>query len=319
MLPPPFRAMDPADALGWHAVADWLEEHDQPDRAELVRLTRLLLCDLTHPDRPAREARQMELLAAGVEPCVATLTNGIGMEFVYIPAGKFLMGSPPEEEGREANEGPVHEVEITRSFWMSKYPVTQAEYRAVVGKNPSYFSTKGGGKAGVKGIDTARFPVEQVSFEDARSFCQELSGRDGETSHDRSYRLPTEAEWEYACRGGPLSKPFHFGRTLSEDQANVDGKRNQPTPVGGFPSNAFGLHDMHGNVWECCADWYDGTYYANRGIKDPAGPQSGTARVLRGGSWGHDPAYCRAAARNWLDPAYRSGSFGLRVCFAWTS
>ena len=316
MLPPPFQAMDPADDLGWHAVADWLEEHDQPDRAELLRLTRLLVRDLTHPDRPAREARQMELLAAGVEPCVATLTNSIGMEFVYIPAGTFLMGSPPEEEGHREDEGPVHEVRITRGFWMGKYPVTQAEYRRVTGKNPSYFSAKGVFKARVEGMDTGRFPVETVSFKDALSFCRQSGGRAGETARERAYRLPTEAEWEYSCRGGPLSKPFYFGQTLSEGEANFDQKFDRPTPVGQFPPNGFGLGDMHGNIWEWCNDWFDDHFYAKSEMKDPRGPQSGTARVLRGGFWGRQIEYCRAACRSSGDSANSNYSCGFRLCFA---
>ena len=215
MLPPPFRAMDPADDLGWLAVADWLEEHDDPARAELVRLTRLLRHDLDDPDRPAREARLVELLAAGVEPCVATMTNGIGMEFVYVPAGVFLMGSPPEEEGHQDDEGPVHEVEIARGFWMGKYPVTQAEYQMIVGKNPSHFSSDGEGREAVEGMDTSRFPVGDVSYEDVNSFCERLIGRDEECSRSLRYRLPTEAEWEsIPGRSGPTSKRYHFGEQL---------------------------------------------------------------------------------------------------------
>ena len=147
MLPPPFRAMDPADDLAWLAVADWLEENDQPDRAELVRLTRSLRLERHATDRLRREDRLMELLAAGVEPCAATLTNSIGMEFVYIPSGTFLMGSPEDEEGRSENEGPEHEVTITKAFYLGVYAVTQGEYEAVMGTNPSHFSATGNGWA----------------------------------------------------------------------------------------------------------------------------------------------------------------------------
>jgi uncharacterized protein (TIGR02996 family) len=323
MLPPPFRAMDPADDLVWLAVADWLEEHGEAERAELTRLTRLLRRDLYHPDRPAREARQMELLAAGVEPCVATLTNSIGMEFVYIPGGMFLMGSPPEEESRYDNEGPVHEVEITCGFWMGKYPVTRAEYQAVTGTPPSRFSGMGRSMELAEGVNTSRFPVEPVSYEDALLFCTNLCGRVEEAREDRFYRLPTEAEWEYSCRGGPLSKRFHFGNTLSVNQADFNPKWHRPTspgqlpsPVGRFPANAFGVHDMHGTVLEWCRDWYGVTYYENGDKRDPQGPRSGTARVLRGGSRYTRRGRCRAAARSWIDPGHRNDGCGFRVCFA---
>ena len=343
MLPAPFQAMDPADDLGWLAVADWLEENDDPRRAELTRLTRLLRHDLYHPDRRAREDRLMELLAAGAEPCVATMTNGIGMEFVYIPAGVFLMGSPPDEEGHQDAEGPVHEVKITRGFWLGKYPVTQTEYQAVTGKKPSHFSAevgdfanwnpwfrgiahsligraasdyaeRGGGKERVRGLETSEFPVETVSYDDALSFCRKLSRRGEEKGQKRWYRLPTEAEWEYSCRGGPLSQRFHFGNTLSESQGHVGNQIQRTTRVGLFPPNAFGLHDMHGNVWEWCSDWYDEEYYQNGDLDNPRGPKSGIARVLRGGSWHYEPQNCRSAARGRGEPANRDGHSGFRIC-----
>src|SRR5207253_2160262 len=142
------------------------------------------------------------------EPCVATMTNSIGMEFVYVPSGVFLMGSPEDEEGRADSEWPMHKVEITCGFWFGRHPVTQAEYEAVMGKNPSYFSAMGEGKDDVEGMDTRRFPVEQVSHRDARSFCKKLSKNETGWLN----RLPREAEWEYACRsGGGSMMPFHFG------------------------------------------------------------------------------------------------------------
>ena len=324
MLPEPFRAMDPDDEVGWHAVADWLEEHDSPQRAELVRLTRLLRHGPRVPDAARHEDRLRELLAAGVEPCVATLTNSIGMEFVYVPAGVFLLGSPEDEPERyEVVEGPMHEVEITRGFYLGRYQVTQAEYEAVIGKNPSYFSVQSGGKAIVERMDTRRFPVERVSHEDALSFCKKLSQED--KVERWSYRLPTEAEWEYACRGGAGSTtPFHFGNTVSTDQANFDGKwtygasskgesRKRTCEVGSFAPNAFGLYDMHGNVWEWCADGFAQDYYGRGHAKDPQGPQSGDARVMRGGSWFGGPGDCRAASRGWNGPADPFDVFGCRV------
>ncbi len=315
MLPVPFRAMDPADDLAWLAVADWLEENGESERAELTRLTRLSRYDLHHPDRRSRENRLMELLAAGVEPCVATLTNSIGMEFLYIPAGTFLMGSPTEEVGHRADEGPVHEVEITRGFWMGTYPVTQAEYEAVMEKTPSHFSATGEGKDEVNGMDTSRWPVECVSYKDAWSFCKKLSRRGEEKRQKRAYRLPSEAEWEYSCRAGMAFHPYYFGNSLTHSQANVVHEVRRTTPIGSYPTNAFGLHDMHGNVWEWCADYYHEDYYHKSDKKDPQGPQSGPGRVLRGGSWCNGTAYSRAASRSRNGQAVRSNHYGFRVCF----
>jgi uncharacterized protein (TIGR02996 family) len=321
--------MDPADDLAWLAVADWLEEHDQPQRAELVRLTRLLRLERHNPDRLRREDRLRELLAAGVEPCVATLTNSIGMELAYIPPGTFLMGSPEDEEGRSDDE-PEHEVTITKGFYLGVYAVTQREYKAVMGTNPSHFSAKGNGKANVKGLNTSRFPVEQVSHEDAMTFCAKLSALEGEKEKGRTYRLPAEAEWEFACRGGIGSSPFHYGKSLSSDQANFNGNHpygaaakgpylKRSCEVGSYMPNGYGLCDMHGNVWEWCLDWY-GEYYDSKGGKeDPRGLESGTSRVQRGGSWYGEPGHCRAAYRSRNGPPDRFSNFGFRVCFAWTN
>jgi uncharacterized protein (TIGR02996 family) len=324
MLPEPFRAMDPDDEVGWHAVADWLEEHDSHERAELVRLTRLLRNVPRMPDHERHEDRLRELLAAGVEPCVATLTNSLGMEFVYVPAGVFLMGSPDDEEEREENEGPVHEVEITRGFYLGRSPVTQAEYESVMGKNPSGFSTQGDALV-VLEMDARRFPVEKVSHEDALRFCETLSENTG--GWNGTYRLPTEAEWEYSCRSGAGSKaPFHFGTSLSSTQANFDGNNpyggaaegpwlERTCEVNSYPANVFGLHDMHGNVFEWCADWYGASYYAGSPQQDPTGPVEGSDRVIRGGSWLNDGWLCRSAVRGFHSPSNRDWYIGFRV--AW--
>jgi formylglycine-generating enzyme required for sulfatase activity len=205
------------------------------------------------------------------------------------------------------------------------YEVTQAEYEQVMGNNPSYFSKTGGGKDKVAGLNTDRFPVENVSWDDAVQFCRKLSELPEEKRRGHAYRLPTEAEWEYACRGrAPFEHPFHFGPSLSSAQANFDGR--QPyggapagkylectTTTGFYPANAFGLHDMHGNVWEWCADWYDANYYRSSPRKDPSGPPGGSLRVIRGGSWGHGGRLCRAADRDWGTPSYRCSLLGFRV------
>jgi formylglycine-generating enzyme required for sulfatase activity len=235
------------------------------------------------------------------------------------------MGSPVDELGREADEGPRHEVEITRPFWLGAYQVTQEEYQRVRGTNPSYFSEAGGGKEQVAGLDTSRFPVESVSWEDAVAFCAALSALPGEVAAGRCYRLPSEAEWEYACRAGATDgAPFHTGWTLSPSQANIDGRHHpdgaapgtalgRPAAVGSYAPNAWGLYDLHGNVFEWCQDWYGG--YSKDSQTNPKGSDFGPFRLVRGGSWGRDCDFCRAAFRTWSAPASRIANLGLRVSF----
>jgi formylglycine-generating enzyme required for sulfatase activity len=239
------------------------------------------------------------------------LGNSIGLDMVAISDGQFVMGSPAEEEGRGDDEGPQHTVKVPR-FFMGRFQVTQAQYEAVMGKNPSNF----------KGADR---PVESVSWDDAVAFCEKLSQRTG-----RTYRLPSEAEWEYACRAGTTT-PFHFGPTITTDLVNFDGNntygaapkgkyRGQTTDVGSFPPNAFGLYDVHGNVWEWCQDVWHSSY--------EGAPTDGSAwvegdnqtlRLLRGGSWGNLPANCRSAFRNGLarDSQYTDNGFRLVCASSW--
>ncbi len=231
--------------------------------------------------------------------------NSIGMKLVLIPAGEFMMGSPSTERKRDSDEVHQRKVRITKPFYIGKYEVTQSEYEAVMGKNPSR----------LKGANN---PADSVSWNDAVEFCKKLSWKEGIT-----YRLPTEAEWEYACRAGTTTA-FHYGDSLSSEQANFDGKypyggakkgprREKTMPVGSFRPNAWGLHDMHGNVWEWCSDWYDKKYYSNSGVNDPEGPGSGKYRVLRGGSWDYSGWYCRSAQRVRIDKSYRDNNFAFRV------
>jgi formylglycine-generating enzyme required for sulfatase activity/tRNA A-37 threonylcarbamoyl transferase component Bud32 len=238
------------------------------------------------------------------------LAPGVRMKFVLVPAGSFFMGSPAGEQDRFPDEV-QHEVVIDRPFYLGKYEVAQAQYEAVLGpdRNPSY----------LKGAD---LPVESVSWTEATEYADALTKkrRDGLV-----YRLPTEAEWEYACRGGrPPSQPFGTsnGTSLSSDQANfvgdlpyggaVKGKSvGRSTPVGSYPANALGLHDMHGNVWEWCADWY-GPYPAGKAT-DPAGPADGSSRVNRGGGWSSSARFCRAAGRSMNVPGYRNDGLGFRL------
>jgi uncharacterized protein (TIGR02996 family) len=315
----------PADDATRLVLADWLEEQGDV-RGELLRLHVALRRRPAGADLAAWEGRLRALLAAGLRPCVPRLTNSIGMELALIAPGAFLMGSPDSEADRMEGEGPQHEVEISRAFYLGVYPVTQGQWRRVMGNNPSWFCPGGGGKDQVRGLDTRDFPVEWVSWEDAVSFCQQLSELPEEKQERREYRLPSEAEWEYACRGGaPSSTPFHFGTSLSSTQDNFNGDfpyggaakgpyLGRTAEVGAYPvSNAFGLHDLHGNVWEWCADRFDGRYYARSPRRDPPGASQGSNRVVRGGNWKDFGLYCRSAYRYWREPAFRFNGLGFRV------
>ncbi|MFN4875828.1 MAG: formylglycine-generating enzyme family protein, partial [Aphanizomenon sp.] len=232
--------------------------------------------------------------------------NGVKLEMAAIPGGTFMMGSPKNEEGRQNNESPQYQVTVP-SFLMGKYPVTQVQYQTIMGTNPSLF--KGSNR-----------PVECVSWDNAVAFCEKLSQITGKT-----YRLPSEAEWEYACRAGTTT-PFHFGETITTDLANYNGNytygqepkgvyRRETTEVGSFGvANNFGLYDMHGNVWEWCQDnWHSN--YEGAPIDGSAwlGIEKNTnTRLLRGGSWNYNPVYCRSAFRDYyfLDNYHY---FGFRV------
>jgi uncharacterized protein (TIGR02996 family) len=314
---------DPTEPASWLALADWLDEHDDPCRAELLRLTRGLL-QPGGEGRPAREERLRCLLAQGVRPCWPTLTSSVGMRLALVPAGTFLMGSPGDEEGRWDWEGPRHEVTISRSFYLGVYTVTQGQYERVTGTNPSLFPARCGW-LDRKGQDTRELPVESVSWDLAVAFCRRLSKRPEEKRQGRVYRLPTEAEWEYACRGGRCSStPFFFGHTLSsslvttcermfEGGSGKDSNLDCTTAVGSYLPNAFGLYDMHGNVREWCADWFEAGYYAHSPTKDPKGPRSGRDRVVRGGSYEDSMGYCTSAHRASWPPDYADSNFGFRV------
>jgi formylglycine-generating enzyme required for sulfatase activity len=244
------------------------------------------------------------------------------MKLVRLRAGKFLMGSPADEAGRLAEEH-RHEVEITRPFFLGVYTVTQAQYQKVMGTNPSYYAATGAGKGELMGRDRSDFPVETVSWDHAVAFCKKLAALPAERGARRKYRLPTEAEWEYACRAG-TSTPFHFGKSLSSRQANFDGDHPYggaekgpslltPCKVGSYKPNAWGLFDMHGNVWQLCADWHDDNYYRVSPRKDSTGPKAGTRRVVRGGSFSNPARNCRSAFRAHVHPTAAYPSVGFRV------
>ena len=259
-------------------------------------------------------------------------TNSIGMEFALIPAGTFTMGSPTTEPDRSDRET-QHTVTLSRDFYMGKYEVTQSEFQRVMGFNPSRFT------------DSDRLPVETVTWFDAVMFCNKLSeleGRqaaytisaiqkDGDSIQSANvsikrgangYRLPTEAEWEYACRAGATS-PFSFGANITTDQVNYNGNypydggpkglyREKTVAVDALTqANEFGLFRMHGNVAEWCADWYGD--YPSGSVTDPQGPSRGSVRVYRGGSWNYNARYCRSANRNNNTPGNRNNNLGFRV------
>jgi formylglycine-generating enzyme required for sulfatase activity len=245
-----------------------------------------------------------------------SIKNSIGMTFELIPAGEFLMGSPDNDKGAEKHEKPQHRVRITRPFYLGAYEVTQAQYEAVMGNNPSYFSASGNGSDRVvAGQSTDRHPVENVSWLDAVKFCNklgEMEGRppffeiDGENVRvpDWSrpgYRLPTEAEWEYACRANaPTVTRYSFGNDAASlgEFAWYKGNSGRKThPVGETRPNGFGLFDMHGNVWEWCWDGYGEGYYKESREDDPRGSDGAANRVLRGGAWDFGPQGERSAFR----------------------
>jgi formylglycine-generating enzyme required for sulfatase activity len=229
---------------------------------------------------------------------------GTGMEFVWVEKGCFNMGSPEDEIGQGDDEGPVHEVCLD-GFWIGKYEVTQAQWQQVMGKNPSFFNED---KLGRTALD---HPVERMSWNDVQEFLQKLNEQAGE----KRYRLPSEAEWEYAARAGTETMYF-FGNDIDQLKEYAWYSKNSDSkthPVGQRKPNAWGLYDMHGNVWEWCQDWYGSDYYSKSPSKNPQGPSSGKARVLRGGAWDNDPENCRSADRSWRAPNGWYIDFGFRV------
>jgi formylglycine-generating enzyme required for sulfatase activity len=276
------------------------------------------------------------------------LGKGVKLEMVLIPAGEFKMGSPQDEKNRLDDEGPQHRVRIAKPFYMGIHEVTIGQFRQFVadtgyktdaekGRNPGAWGWNPDKKefdfkekyswrnAGFEQTD--EHPVVNVSWNDAVAFCEWLSKKEG-----KSYRLPTEAQWEYACRAGTTTR-YSSGddpETLAKvgNVADATAKTKFPdwswtiaasdgyvftAPVGKFKPNVFGLYDMHGNVWEWCADWYGNAYYAASPADDPKGPASGSVRVRRGGGWGSYAGYCRSAGRNDGTPGGRHSNLGFRV------
>ena len=233
------------------------------------------------------------------------ISNDLGMEFVYIAPATFIMGSPSDEPDRDGDER-QHRVTLTKGFYMQTTEVTQGQWKAVMGDNPSGFKKCGD-----------NCPVEKVSWDEVKDFIKKLNQKEG----GNKYRLPTEAEWEYACRAG-TETPFAFGQCLSTDQANYNGNfplfgcskgenRNRILPVASFSPNAWGLYDMHGNVAEWCQDWFGD--YPSGNVTDPTGPTGGNDRVSRGGGWRHSAPYIRSADRDGQMPHRYFNSMGFRI------
>jgi len=241
------------------------------------------------------------------------ITNVFGMKLVLIPAGEFLMGSPDSNKEAQNDEKPQHRVRITQPFYMGATEVTQGQYRAIAGQIPSAFT----------GSDD--LPVDSISWDDAIAFCNTLSVRVGlkqyyahggaPSTDEGGYRLPTEAEWQYACRAGSTTR-FGFG----DDAANLgefawykDNSGGRTQPVGQKRPNAWGLYDMHGNLWEWCTDWYDAKYYGQSPDTDPPGPSKADARVILGAGWSSGSESFRVADRGWFAPGRGKSNHGFRV------
>lgn len=220
------------------------------------------------------------------------IVNSIGMKLAYIPAGEFEMGSGLDEKGRQEDEY-LHTVKLTRAFRIGVTEVTQGQWTAVMGFNRSHF----------KGDE---LPIEKISWRDAAAFCKKLSEKEG-----RVYRLPTEAEWEYACRAGTTGK-FSGSGDIEEMGWYLENSDEQTHAVGGRSANAWGLYDMHGNVSEWCSDYYSADY-PEGGAIDPTGAAEGSYRIIRGGSWSHFARSARCAARNSAPASYQLKQTGFRV------
>jgi formylglycine-generating enzyme required for sulfatase activity len=284
ITPAYFRGMDlspgsynlEASKDGYETSQQWVSVEAGQDRYVSVKLEKTSAASASAGDR---------------------IQNALGMEFVYIPPGTFMMGSPSSEPGRGSDET-RHQVTLTRGYYLQTTEVTQGQWKAVMGDNPSRFDNCG---------DDC--PVENVSWNDVQEFIRKLNQREGMNK----YRLPTEAEWEYACRSGSDTK-YCFGDSKSDLEqyawfgSSFFGKTH---PVAQKRPNAWGLYDMHGNVWEWCGDRYGD--YPSSLVTDPAGPSSGSCRVRRGGSWDYVAAYCRSADRDGRPPDLRRYYLGFRL------
>jgi formylglycine-generating enzyme required for sulfatase activity len=320
---PELRAASPAERAEVQRIVEAVRGH--PERLEqLARKAKrafqdgqwsglrpqLLALLMLLPDRTEPVRRVLAMLDGPTAPPAAVFhTNSLGMRLMLIPARNFLQGAADGEPGSLPAERPQHRVTLTRPFFLGVCPVTQQQYAALMGHNPSQFC---GGP---------EYPVENVTWQEAAAFCRALSDQPREKAAGRVYRLPTEAEWEFACRAG--TQRLYVGtddperlRAAAWFATNSEGTTH---PVGTRAPNAWGLHDMLGNVWEWCRDWYAADYYRHSPALDPQGPPGGKGHVERGGSCVNGPAQLRAAFRNCrAEPGYAEGPVGFRVACDWT-
>jgi formylglycine-generating enzyme required for sulfatase activity len=255
--------------------------------------------NLTREDAQREELRIRDTKAAYAKLGDRFTVPDLNLTMIWVEPGTFMMGSPESEEGHRGNET-QHQVTLTKGFYLGKHEVTQAQWEKVMGSNPS--SSKGADR-----------PVVKVSWNDAVEFCKKLTEMEkkaGRVPQGMAYQLPTEAQWEYACRAGTTTA-YSWGDSISSKNASHIG--GGTTPVGKYPANPWGFHDMHGNVREWCADWYDD--YPSGAVTDPLGPASGSYRVRRGGSWGSGGAALRSAGRHSYPPSTRANNLGFRVGF----
>lgn len=326
------------EPVNWHGLADCLEDAGQDLRARLVRAS-MRYWGLVEADFEEANEELQGLLAAGVRPCVPEVTNDLAMRFAFVPAGKFMMGS-------HGHSDELHrcEVELTRAFWAGVHPVTQKQFGDVMGWGTLLAGfqpedLQGDPHRSPRWDVSEHCPVWNVDYHNAAEFCETLTelyplcvvGKKPRRAGKKQgvvarHRLPTEAEWEYACRARACQhQSYHFGETLASTQANFwenfDGNLlgagmdwpTRPSPVGSYPPNALGLYDLHGNVDEWCGDWHAEGGYGREPQRDPTGPTSGVSKVCRGGSHVSRVQWCRSAARSSSFPSECSPAIGFRV------
>jgi uncharacterized protein (TIGR02996 family) len=320
----------PGELERWLILADWLEDRGDP-RAELTRLRFLLHTEPDHPDRTHRLARQQELLEQGLAAVVPTWTNALGIPFALLLPGSFWMGSPESQPERDADEQ-LHRVMLTHAFYLGVHPVTVGEFaRFVAATGYQTEAEKSGGAHGYVGgrwqqdpsitwrtpgfAQTDRHPIVCVSWNDAQEMVAWLN--QVEVSGELVYSLPTEARWEYACRAGTTTA-YWWGNEASNMGEYAwfnEYSGDQTHPVESKKPNAWGLHDMHGNVWEWCLDWYGD--YPSGDVTDPLGASGVSARIVRGGSSCFPSSECRAAYRRTFTPEERYYYLGFRLARVW--
>ncbi|MGA2257306.1 MAG: formylglycine-generating enzyme family protein [Thermoguttaceae bacterium] len=256
--------------------------------------------DSTKPDTATQEAGAGSKTEGPPKQIAVDLGRGVKLEMVRIPAGEFMMGSPSADKDARDEEKPQHRVRITKPYYLGTYLVTQEQWQAVMGNNPSHFTGPNS-------------PVEEVSWDDCQQFLGKLNAKS--RPGGGKFQLPSEAQWEYACRAGSKTA-YSFGDDesgLGEYSWYMANANDKSQPVGQKKPNAFGLYDVHGNVGEWCQDWYGDGYYANSTADDPSGPTTGLTRVNRGGGWDRPARYCRSAFRSYYVPGFRLDFVGFRV------